>query len=536
MRRYAAAIATLALTLALAACGPSSSQAPATKAGASTSSGAQAGYEDDGTPGWVTRGGGAIASDGGGVFYGVGAASNINNPALLRSTADNRAREDLAKVLQVFTASLMKDYASSAGEQAVEQAIKTATSMSLKGVDIVDHYIAGDGTLYSLARLGADRYAEVLRAEELGAAKSYTSKVNVDDMFKQQARPQEPAPAPVKLAAAEANGSTPVQAPSSSSARTRSGEKPAWVDGRDPNFPVRRWLCAVGFGPERTAAENAGYAAIARIFKARVLSVGRDFMGAYSKTGAQTVEMQSSEQLTQVSTEGILSGVEIQEVWSGDGTTYALACMERSKAKQSLQGRIQALEEQVVRQLEAARKVDKAGRVAALAKALGGLREREVLNGELRIVDADGIGMSSSVSHVDVAAAFEAAVEALRVGVVANGPYADDFRGDLIEGLSRRGFKVSEGEAEDMDVLVTATIRMEDGGKGTGRMANTHFARGVIQVEIKNVAQGKVLASLDESKKDGSRTQEEAERRVVRALSKTLTNKVGARIEKAMLR
>ena len=122
------------------------------------------------------------------------------------------------------------------------------------------------------------------------------------------------------------------------------------------------------------------------------------------------------------------------------------------------------------------------------------------------------------------------------IGVVASGPYDGDFRGALIQALTKRGFKVTDGPSEGMDVLVTATIRMEDGGKGSGSMANISFARAVIQVEVKNVAKNQILANLDESKKDGSRNKAEAERRVVRALAKKLSNKVGVKIEKAMLR
>ena len=43
-------------------------------------------------PAWVNKGSGAFDVDKGKVFYGVGMASGIRNRALLRQTADNRAR------------------------------------------------------------------------------------------------------------------------------------------------------------------------------------------------------------------------------------------------------------------------------------------------------------------------------------------------------------------------------------------------------------------------------------------------------------
>ncbi len=86
-----------------------------------------------GAPAWVLKGSGAFGGERGKVFYGVASAYGINNFSLLRTAADNRARSEVAKVFQVYTASLMKDYMAStmAGdpkvsseEQHIEQAIK----------------------------------------------------------------------------------------------------------------------------------------------------------------------------------------------------------------------------------------------------------------------------------------------------------------------------------------------------------------------------------------------------------------------------
>jgi len=66
-------------------------------------------------PQWVTRGSTAFNNAGERAFYGVGSASGIKNPPLLRSTADNRARAELGKIFETFSASLMKDYMNSSG-------------------------------------------------------------------------------------------------------------------------------------------------------------------------------------------------------------------------------------------------------------------------------------------------------------------------------------------------------------------------------------------------------------------------------------
>jgi hypothetical protein len=527
----------LSLTLASIACGGGSAATPAAEpAKASPTPVASTEPEpDSGRPRWIDRGSAAVSSPGGRAFYGVGSAEGIKNPAMLRSTAENRARAELAKVLEVFSASLMKDYATSAGEQATEQAVKTYASLAMSGAAIVDTYVAPDGSLYALAKLDLEMAAAAARAKEMGAATSHTSKVDVNDIFDRHAKKEAPPPAPKASAVADAGPAAPPPANAGAAAKSRK-DRPAWVDGADPDFPYVKWLCAVGVGPDRTAAESAGYAALARTFVARVSSVSTDFMGAYAKTGAQSLEVQSTETLTKVSTGYVFSGVTIPEWWQGPDGVYALTCIERDKAGRKLAEQIADVDARAERHLKSAGSADKASRVRELAQALSAIVEREALNGELRIIDADGVGRPATLTHADVAAAFESAVEALKVGVQVSGPYDQDFRGALIDGLAQKGWKVSDGGADGMDVLVTATIRMEDGGAGSGRLADVRYARGVVQVEVKNVAAGKILGSFNESRKEGHKSKDEAERRAVRELAKKLVQQVGAKIENTMTR
>ncbi|MEW6602576.1 MAG: LPP20 family lipoprotein [Nitrospirota bacterium] len=121
-------------------------------------------------PEWVMKGSGAFGGDRGKVFYGVASASRMQNLSLMRTAADNRARSEVAKVFQFYTASLMKDYAAStvAGdpnvtseEQHVEQAIKTVTTMTLSGVEIVDHWQnPATQELFALARLDLNAFKD----------------------------------------------------------------------------------------------------------------------------------------------------------------------------------------------------------------------------------------------------------------------------------------------------------------------------------------------------------------------------------------
>lgn len=131
-------------------------------------------------PEWVLKGTGAFESQDTKVFYGLGSAHGIKDPSLLRTTAENRARNEIAKIFQVYTSSLMKDYRASTSardadavseEHHTEEAIKTVTSMTLSGVKIIDYWQnPKTGELFTLARLDLEEFKNSLeKAKELNA-------------------------------------------------------------------------------------------------------------------------------------------------------------------------------------------------------------------------------------------------------------------------------------------------------------------------------------------------------------------------------
>jgi hypothetical protein len=143
-----------------------------------------------GTPKWVGKGGGYMSEKDGKAFYGVGAVAGIRNEPLAKETADNRARADLAKYVDTYTAYLMRDYAAattagdftkSSEEQNVERAVKTFVATHLSGVQVIDRWEKdekGARTIYSLAKLDLATFKEnVGQMKELNdAARDFVRK------------------------------------------------------------------------------------------------------------------------------------------------------------------------------------------------------------------------------------------------------------------------------------------------------------------------------------------------------------------------
>jgi hypothetical protein len=143
-------------------------------------------------PAWVNQG--SAAFPGSKALYGVGMVSGVQNRALAIQAADNRARANIAAVLNVFIAQLGKDYAQSttAGamdksseEQNITNTLKTFTQVTLNGTVIIDHWRdPSDGTIFALAKLDMAAIQDTLNnAKELDSKVRDFVRANSDKAF-----------------------------------------------------------------------------------------------------------------------------------------------------------------------------------------------------------------------------------------------------------------------------------------------------------------------------------------------------------------
>src|SRR5579863_10772800 len=68
-----------------------------------------------GAPDWVNKGSQALNDQNGRLIHGIGSAPNMNDQSLQSSTADDRARAEVARVLSSFMKVASQDYSASAG-------------------------------------------------------------------------------------------------------------------------------------------------------------------------------------------------------------------------------------------------------------------------------------------------------------------------------------------------------------------------------------------------------------------------------------
>ena len=148
-----------------------------------------------GPPIWVRYGSPALKEKDK-AFYGVGAITGVKNEPLAWDAAENRARAEIARSFETYTAYLMRDYAASttAGdftksteEQNIERAIKTFSAVTLNGVRKVDQYKdPKTETYYVLTKLNlSDMKEQLAQARELNSQVRDFVRKNAERLFDQ---------------------------------------------------------------------------------------------------------------------------------------------------------------------------------------------------------------------------------------------------------------------------------------------------------------------------------------------------------------
>ncbi len=114
-----------------------------------------------GAPEWVNEGTQYLNDKGGRLFHGVGQAPEMGDDSLQLSTADNRARAEVARILTSYLDVVSSDYSAASGsgkatfnQQTVTRQIRNLSKVNLSGVKIIGHWKQkSTKTIYSIAEL-----------------------------------------------------------------------------------------------------------------------------------------------------------------------------------------------------------------------------------------------------------------------------------------------------------------------------------------------------------------------------------------------
>jgi LPP20 lipoprotein len=310
---------------------------------------------------------------------------------------------------------------------------------------------------------------------------------------------------------------------------------PGWIESADRVYPIGQYITGVGSGVDRTSAEDRARAEIAKTLHSRITSVTKVYE-AYTQT-TTTGKTRSSDQIsiqdmTEVSTQTILSGVRIAEVAQdtsrGEPTYYALAVLDRRQSRVMLGDRIRSLDQQIlslVRQAE--NEPQTLGKIKHLKAALRLYISREVYNAELSVVDPSGRGLAPVIGFEKIQDPLSKLLRNdLFIAIAVSGDNAREIRQSLAGALNQKGFSITKDENR-CNVLVKGTVEISPIDRKSDQWKfvrwNTHFS-------LIDKSQGAIFWAAHNTGREGHKTTAQARQRAVMKIEQKIVSNIAGQM------
>ena len=150
------------------------------------------GHALTGAPAWVKQGSSALKTAEGRIFHGVGSAPVMGSLPLQESVADNRARDEIKKILTSYLHSLWRDFNVSGQTQEegtaqakASQEINKISKDYFSEVPVMDHWRdMNNGVVYAVAELTMEQVKLILsQAKAVNEGLKAHVKVQGDAVF-----------------------------------------------------------------------------------------------------------------------------------------------------------------------------------------------------------------------------------------------------------------------------------------------------------------------------------------------------------------
>jgi hypothetical protein len=314
------------------------------------------------------------------------------------------------------------------------------------------------------------------------------------------------------------------------------GPRPDWVDGESVQYPQSQYLTGVGYDADRKTSEDKARAEIAKIFVSEIDSRTRsyqDYLQTSSGGRSDLEETFSIQEITNVSTKKVLSGVRIAQIYqeSGAGNLYyALAVLDRDQSATILRDRILKLEREIKVLLDKAGvEKDLLTKIKYLKQSIGKHAMREAYDAELRIVSQSGQGIPPSVQFAEIKSQLDAILlREFAIGVSVSGSRANEVQDALEQGLTQEGFSISD-DLSAANVLIRGTVEIKPMQRGTSEWK---YVRWRAHFDMVDKVGGSVFGSFNKTGREGHLNLQQAEDRAVRKIRNTLTTEMAGEVRK----
>ncbi|HEX5055213.1 MAG TPA: hypothetical protein VFX02_01825 [Gammaproteobacteria bacterium] len=127
-----------------------------------------------GAPDWVNEGTQSVSNKGGRLIQGVGSSPPLGDESLQISTADNRARTEIARVVSTYLDVMGNDYMAATkqtegytADASIQQQINSVSKVVLNGSKILGRWKHDEtGVIYSFAELDLKKVQDIIKANQ----------------------------------------------------------------------------------------------------------------------------------------------------------------------------------------------------------------------------------------------------------------------------------------------------------------------------------------------------------------------------------
>jgi hypothetical protein len=311
----------------------------------------------------------------------------------------------------------------------------------------------------------------------------------------------------------------------SAGSRRRAPAEPAWVSSTEDAYDRNVYVAAVGYGPDRAAAEKNAFANLTALF-GQGITGEQTAATRYSeavKNGAAASWTEETTITNAIKTSlelDTLVGAEIKDYWfDGVSTHYASAVMERQKtallyadmirSNEQIIAELVAMPEEVKNSLDGYSRCVLAGAIADANRVFANV---------LSVVGYGGTGIDPGGMTRGDDYRLEAAAIAgnIPIAVRVNNDKANRIRGAFASVLSRAGFRSGGGDTRYV-LNVNADFSPVDLPNQTNK-----FVRYTIDANLTDTRTGNILLPYNAAGREGHLSIPEAENRAVAAAERKI--------------
>ncbi|MGA1824094.1 MAG: LPP20 family lipoprotein [bacterium] len=290
-------------------------------------------------------------------------------------------------------------------------------------------------------------------------------------------------------------------------------------------YPPAQYLTATGIGQSEQEARRQAKAEMSSIFEAQVTSSMLSIVkSALSGSGEETVTRDAAQKI------GILSAVElkgvtIEKTWydKKQKVYYALAVLDKQKARREWQGKIDSFDDKIETSLNSLNAITSTfSRLQALLKINKVWIEREVIASRLRVLGFP----DASMADYEIRDIYKK-INELKSNIKIYLDFAKDKCADRVvslisEELNQEGYILKTDQA-DSNLIIKGSVTVEQVDID---IPDWKYARATITVSIIDTEADAIVGKFEETKRGSHLSYSEAENNAIKKVSSILAERI----------